>query len=214
MKTDAQLKLDVASELAWDPAIDSNHVGVAVNEGVVTLTGHIETYAEQAVVERALERVAEVKAYALELEVRLAPDHRRSDAEIAQAAESALKWHALVPDDSMQVMVKKGRITLMGEVPWDHQRTAAMKAVRSLIGVVGVDNDIVLKHRPTPSNVDDRIRKALVRRRAGSERHPDRGRRQPGHAAQIGGLRDEHVATQGATSCGSADPSAGASLQA
>lgn len=163
MKTDAQLKLDVTSELEWDPAIIPTHIGVAVNEGVVTLTGHIGTYAEKASVERALKRVAGVKAYALELDVKLAPDHRRSDTEIAQAAQAALKWQAAVPDDKIQVKVEKGWITLSGEVPWDYQRVAATKAVRSLIGVVGVSNDIVLKDQPVSSNVADRIREALVR---------------------------------------------------
>lgn len=163
MKTDAQLKQDIVAELDWDPSVRPEHIGVAVSNGVVTLTGHIETHAEKTAVERAVKRVAGVKAYALELDVRLASDHRRSDTEIAQIAQSALKWDARVPADDIQIKVEKGWITLSGEVQWDYQRVAAAKAVRSLMGVVGVSNDITLKPRTVPANLPERIRDALVR---------------------------------------------------
>jgi osmotically-inducible protein OsmY len=91
MKTDADLRKDVMAELAWDPAIRSTDVGVAVKDGVVTLTGHLDTFAEKFAIERALRRVAGVLAIALELDVKLAPRHKRSDTEIAVAAEHALK---------------------------------------------------------------------------------------------------------------------------
>lgn len=163
MKTDAQLKQDVTAELAWDPAINATQIGVAVDQGVVTLTGHLPTYAEKQAVEHALKRVSGVKAFALELDVKLSPEHRRSDTEIAQAAESALKWHALVPDDLIQLKVEKGWVTLSGEVPWDYQRVAAEKSVRALTGVMGVTNAITLTSRPATAHVADRIREALVR---------------------------------------------------
>src|SRR5215203_4243446 len=97
MKTDADLKRDVMAELAWDPAVKSTAVGVAVKDGVVTLTGHLETFAEKRAAARAAKRVADVKAIAVELDVRLAPDDNRSDTDIALSAERALKWNTLIP---------------------------------------------------------------------------------------------------------------------
>jgi hypothetical protein len=97
MKTDHQLKLDVTAELAWDPAIKADAVGVAVKDGIVTVSGHIDTYAEKRAVEKALRRVSGVKAIALELDVRLSALHKRNDTELAAAIESALKWTAWCP---------------------------------------------------------------------------------------------------------------------
>ncbi len=163
MKTDEQLKKDVTAELEWDPSINAAHVGVAVKGGVVTLTGHLETYAEKYAIERAVQRVQGVKGIAVELDIRLDPSHKRSDSDIAAAAESAFKWHTLVPADRIQVMVEKGWVTLKGEVEWDYQRREAEKAVRPLRGVVGVSNDIRIKASAVQANVATRIRDALVR---------------------------------------------------
>jgi osmotically-inducible protein OsmY len=163
MKTDERLKKDVMSELAWDPSINASQVGVAVSDGVVTLSGHLDTYAQKYAIEKAVGRVEGVKAIAVEVDVKLDPSHKRSDTEIATAVESALKWHALVPDDKIHVKVEKGWITLSGEVNWDYQRQSADKAVRSLLGVVGVSNGITLKPSVTPENVANRIREALTR---------------------------------------------------
>lgn len=163
MKTDLQLKADVMAELDWDPSINSTHVGVAVKDGVVTLTGHLDTYAEKFAIERAVQRVRSVKGIAVEIDVKLDPSHRRSDSDIAAAAESAFKWQALVPPDRIRVMVEKGWVTLTGELDWDYQRCEAEKAVRILTGVVGVSNGITLKPVAAPADVSKRIRDALVR---------------------------------------------------
>jgi osmotically-inducible protein OsmY len=163
MKTDAQLKKDVITELEWDPAINASEVGVAVTNGVVTLTGHLDLYAKKYAIEKAVTRVEGVKAIAVEMDVKLEPGHKRSDTEIAAAVESALKWHALVPDDQIQVKVEKGWVTLRGQVSWDYQRQSAQKAVHNLVGVVGVSNAITLKPAVTPDNIANRIRDALTR---------------------------------------------------
>lgn len=163
MKTDAQLKSDVTRELEWDPSVNATSVGVAVKNGVVTLTGHLETYAEKFAVERIVQRVQGVQALAVELDVKLSPGHKRSDSEIAEAAEAALKWHSEVPKDRIQVRVEKGWVTLKGEVDWDFQRRAAARAVQPLIGVVGVANNIALKVHATPADIATRIREALAR---------------------------------------------------
>ncbi len=171
MKTDAQLKRDVTAELEWEPSINASHVGVAVNDGVVTLTGHLDTFAEKYAIERAVQRVAGVKAIAVELDVKLDPGHKRSDSEIAVAAESAFKWHSLVPADRIQVKVEKGWVTLKGEVDWNYQRESAEKAVRPLTGVVGVSNAITLKVTTTPANVAKRISEALARHAEHEAKH-------------------------------------------
>ncbi len=163
MKTDSQLKKEVTAELDWDPSINSTHVGVAVKEGLVTLTGHLDTCAERFAIGRAVQRVRGVRGIAMELDVKLDPSHRRSDLEIAVAADSAFKWHALVPSDRIQVMVEKGWVTLTGELDWEFQRREAEKVVRMLTGVIGVSNAITLKAVAAPADVSKRIHDALVR---------------------------------------------------
>jgi osmotically-inducible protein OsmY len=163
MKTDAQLKDDVTTELDWDPAINASHIGVSAKDGVVTLSGHLDTYTEKYAIERAVGRVAGVKAIAMEIDVKLEPNHKRSDTEIAAAVESALKWHTQVPDEKIKVKVEKGWVTLKGEVDWDYQRRNAEAAVRPLTGVVGVSNGMTLKVAIAPSNVVGRIKDAFTR---------------------------------------------------
>jgi osmotically-inducible protein OsmY len=163
MKTDPQVKRDVVAELEFDPSIKAAQIGVAVKDGVVTLTGHLDTYAEKSAVKNAVMRVAGVQAIALELDVKLDAGHRRSDSEIAAAAEAALKWHALVPADRIQLVCETGWLTLNGEVDWDYQRMNAIRAVCNLTGVVGVTNSITLKPEPLLSNVTTRIKETLIR---------------------------------------------------
>jgi osmotically-inducible protein OsmY len=153
----------VEAELSWDPSIHATTIGVAVKDGVVTLSGHIENYAEKYAAEKALRRVAGVKAIALELDVRLAPGHHRSDTEIAEAAQMALKWNSLVPVDAVRVTVDKGWVTLQGEVDWDYQRRAIEKAMANLVGVTGVGSEIALRHRVAPAGIALRIAGALRR---------------------------------------------------
>ena len=124
MKTDFELKRDVEAELAWDPQVRSTEVGVAAKDGVVTVTGHLDTFAEKEGVMKALRRVGGVKAIALELDVRLSPEHVRSDTEIARSCESALRWNTLVPHDRVRVTVDGGHVTLQGELEWAYQRRA------------------------------------------------------------------------------------------
>lgn len=171
MKTDAELKQDVISELEWDPSVNAAHVGVAVENGVVTLTGHLDTYAEKFAVERAVQRLHGVRAIALELDVRLSPQHQRSDADIAAAVEAALTWHSRLPGERIRVTVEKGWVTLGGDVDWEYQRRAAERVVRDITGVVGVRNELALRQRATPANLAQRIAQALARHAEREARH-------------------------------------------
>lgn len=163
MKTDSELKKDVLAELLWDPLIAETKVGVTVNEGVVTLTGHLDTYAEKVAAKRAAGRVSGVKAIALELDVIPAGIHQRSDTEIALAVEHALSWNTSVPQDRVKVAVEKGWVTLTGDLDWNFQRRAVERMVRPLKGVVGITDNIQLKTLPIPLKLQERIQDALTR---------------------------------------------------
>ena len=171
METDADLKRDVTAELAWDPAVTSNAIGVAVKDGVVTLSGHLETFADKHAAERALGRVAGVKAIALELDVKLSFDHQRSDTDIAVSAEQTLKWSILVPVEAIRLTVDHGSVTLQGEVEWDYQRRSAEKAIRTLMGVVEISNEITLRVRPRATDLGSRIQEALTRQALREAKH-------------------------------------------
>jgi osmotically-inducible protein OsmY len=173
MKTDAELKRDLEAELAWDPEVTATEIGIAVKNGVVTVSGHLDTYPQKWAVERALNRVAGVKALALDLDIRLSPDHRRDDTDIARAAEQALRSHVALPKDAVRVTVDKGWITLHGEVDWAFQRRDAELALRHLVGVVGVSDEIAIKQRPTPAGIEQHIREALTRQARREAQHLD-----------------------------------------
>ena len=163
MKTDSELKKDVLAELAWDPVVPEAKVGVSVNAGVVTLTGHLDSYSEKIAARRAVERVGDVKAIAMEIDVIPLGVHQRSDTEIAAAVDHALSWNTSVPKDRIKVTVEKGWVTLGGEVDWNFQRRAVERLVRPLKGVVGISDNIGIKAAAVPTNLTNRIQDALVR---------------------------------------------------
>jgi osmotically-inducible protein OsmY len=161
--TDIQLRQDVLDELEFEPSIDAANIGVAVDDGVVTLTGHVHSYAQKLAAEAAVRRVRGVRAIAEEIEVRYPRDPKTSDDEIAKRALDALRWDVTVPDDKITLMVHKGLVTLAGEVPWRYQRSAAETAVRRLLGVTGVVNNIGVKPSVQASDVKRKIEDALKR---------------------------------------------------
>lgn len=163
MKTDSDLKKDVLAELLWDPLVPETKIGVAVNEGVVTLSGHLDTYAEKVAAKRAVERVAGVKAIAVELTVIPVGLHQRTDTEIATSIEHVLGWNTSVPQDHVKVTVEKGWVTLNGELDWNFQRRAVERMIRPLKGVVGITDNIRLKELPVSGNISTRIQDALTR---------------------------------------------------
>jgi osmotically-inducible protein OsmY len=171
MKTDMQLKTDVIDELAWDPAINAAGIGVMVKDGVVTLTGHLDSFAEKHAVEKAVRRVAGVRGIALELDVKLAAEHKRSDSEIAQAAVAALRLNSLVPEGKVQVEVESGWVTLTGEVDWSYQFTRAEQCIRPLTGVRGLYNRITIKPRASGQDIGAQITAALTRQAMREAKH-------------------------------------------
>ena len=164
MKTDTQLQQDVIAELKWEPSVNAAQIGVEVKDGIVTLAGHVSSYAEKWDAERAAQRVSGVKALAIEMDVKLSGSSKRTDADIARSAENTLQWTTYLPKDSIKVMVESGWITLSGKVDWEFQRQAAAKGVRYLMGVTGVSDQIVIKPKVSLSAVKSEIEAALKRR--------------------------------------------------
>jgi osmotically-inducible protein OsmY len=163
MKSDIELKHDVEQELEWDPSVDAAGIGVEVHEGVVTLAGHLRSYAEKLDARNAAQRVEGVKAVVVELDVRLPNQNQRTDEQIANAARSVLLWNAGLGERSVHIAVEKGCVKLTGEVEWAYQAQAAEKAVEPLRGVRLVVNQLQVKHRPTPADVTCKIEAALTR---------------------------------------------------
>ncbi len=163
MKTDSQLQQDVSAELDWEPSVHAARIGVEVKDGVVTLAGLVDSYAEKWNAERAAQRVSGVKAMATELKVQLSSLGERTDADIARSVENVLEWTSSLPAGAVQVMVEGGWVTLSGDVDWQYQRQAAADGVRFLMGVTGVSNQISVKPTVTAKAVKTDIESALKR---------------------------------------------------
>ena len=161
-KTDLQLKKDIEDELRWDPKLNAAQIGVSIDKGAVTLSGTVDTYPEKWAAEAAAKRVYGVYTVAQDLHVKVLTAHQRNDAEIADTIKSALKWDVLVPND-VGATVKDGFVTLSGQVTWNFERDAAVRAVGQLAGVTGVLNQITLKVKPTEASVRDNVKAALYR---------------------------------------------------
>jgi hyperosmotically inducible protein len=160
---DSQLRRDVIDELEFDPSFGGEHVGVAVDRGVVMLTGHVNSYAEKLAAVVAARRVKGVQAIAEEIEVRYAYQPKNADDQIARRVADMLDWDVLVPSESICVLVQDGWVTLSGEVKWYFEKTAAEEAVSKLAGVRGVVNKIVIRPKADPVNVESKIAAALQR---------------------------------------------------
>src|SRR3954468_19498873 len=162
-RTDAEIQSEVLAELKYEPRVQPNEVGVAVKDGVVTLTGYVDSYLKKWSAEKAAQRVRGAKAVANEIEVRLPGSSQKTDSEIAKAAVQALEWDAFVPTGKVKVTVDNGWVTLDGEVDWQFQRLDADRVVRGLTGVKAVTNLITFKTRATQADLKRKIQDALVR---------------------------------------------------
>ncbi len=161
---DSEIRRQVLAELDWDPSIEASGVGVAVKEGVVTLTGSIGNYWQKKELERVVKRVTGVKAVAEDLTIKLHGAAARNDADIAQSVLSGLRFNVAVPSHRIQVTVENGWVTLEGEVEWQYQKRAAEKAVKYFMGVKGVTNSISIKPRVSAADVKAKIERAFARR--------------------------------------------------
>jgi osmotically-inducible protein OsmY len=162
-KYDSEIQKDVIAELRWDPSVGTAEIGVAVKDGVVTLSGTVNSFAKKYSAIAAAERVAGVKAIAEELTVKLPSSTVRTDTEVAHAVVNALRWDIETPDDKITARVDEGWVTLEGAVEWQYQKSAAERAVRYLTGVKGVSNLLKIKQRAFAPEIKHRIEDALKR---------------------------------------------------
>lgn len=163
-KTDAQIQQDVIAELKWEPSVDAAHIGVEVTDGIVTLAGHVGSYAEKRGAERAAQRVAGVAALTVEMDIKIPGLSKRTDVDIARSAENVIQWMTGSAKDSIKVKVEGGWITLSGEAGWGYQKTEAERSVRYLMGVTGISNNIAIKPHASVNIVKSVIEDALKRR--------------------------------------------------
>ncbi|WLI09833.1 MULTISPECIES: BON domain-containing protein [Pseudomonas] len=160
---DLKLRRDILDELEFQPHIDAAAIGVAVENGVVSLTGHVRTYAEKIAAERAVKRVKGVHAVAEEIEVRIPGDADVADDVIASRCLDIIRWNADIPEDQIQVKVQQGWVTLEGEVEWQYQKEDAERAMCKLAGVVGINNLLIVKPKVSLEDIKRRIENAMAR---------------------------------------------------
>lgn len=163
MKTDVEIQKDVMAELKWQPFLHAAEIGVSVKNGVVTLSGQVDTYGKKLAAENAAKKVAGVKAIAEDIQVGVSPAYRKTDAEIAEAVLNALKWHTAIPDDRIKVKVEDGMVKLEGEVEWEFQRASATTAIQYLNGVRMVSNLITVRPKLNAEDLERKIGAAFHR---------------------------------------------------
>ncbi|MGZ3751177.1 MAG: BON domain-containing protein [Bacteroidia bacterium] len=163
MKKDIEIQKDVMEELNWIPLLRANEIGVSVKNGVVTLTGLVDSYPQKIQAERSVSKIAGVRGIADEIEVRIPDKDLKTDSAIAQAVMHELEWHSNLDIDRISILVDHGVVTLEGNVDWDFQRKSAAKAVSALKGVNRIINNIKIARQPVTGELKDKIKSALKR---------------------------------------------------
>lgn len=162
-RTDEEIQRDILDELKWDSRVQPNEVGISVKDGIVALTGWVDSFLKKRAAEEVAQRILGVKAVANDIEVRLPGFAERTDADLAKAVVNALRWHAGIPAGNLDVTVSNGWVTLKGEVEYGSQKREAGHALESLSGIKGVTNLIVVKPRVSPTDLRQGIEKAFRR---------------------------------------------------
>lgn len=163
MKTDLQIQADVQSQLKWEPQLNAAEIGVAVKNGVVTLSGIVDSFSKKLTAEKVTKKVFGVRAVALDIQVGISPSSSKTDTEIAEACVSALKWNSAVPIDQIKVKVEKGVATLEGFVRWNYERSAAKNAIVNITGLKGINNLILIKQQPSMVDIKRQIKESFLR---------------------------------------------------
>ena len=163
MKSDIQIQKDVTEEIKWEPFLNAAEIGVAVKNGIVTLSGEVDMYAKKIAAEKAAKRVSGVKAIAEDIHISVSPALVKTDAEIAEAVYNALKWYSVVQEEKIKIKVENGHVKLEGEVEWEYQRDNAKAAIENLTGVRSVQNRITVKPKFLSSDIQQKIKSAFHR---------------------------------------------------
>lgn len=171
MKSNEDLQRDVQNAIKWEPLLHAAEIGVTAIDGIVTLTGTVDSYAKKSEAEEAAKKVSGLKALVEKIEIKFSSTWKKDDAEIASEILNALKWDWEIPSDNIIVKVENGWVRLDGEVQWNYQREAAKKAAKQLSGVLGVTNDIKLSAETHDAIEKKDIQDALTRNWAISEQN-------------------------------------------
>jgi len=163
MRTDLELQKDVIEELKWESSIKASDIGVSVTNGVVTLSGHVDSFTKKKAAEKAALRVAGVSAVAEDIVVRIGATDKKSDTEVAQAIITAIRWNNIIDENKIKVKVESGWVTLEGEVEWSFEKNAIEHTVENLIGVRGVSNLITISSKLKTNDIKQKITAAFHR---------------------------------------------------
>ncbi|MBD1393011.1 BON domain-containing protein [Mucilaginibacter glaciei] len=162
MRTNEELQQDVENAIKWEPLLNAAEIGVTAKDGVITLSGTVDNYLKKQEAENAAKSVAGVKAVAEDITIKFPSDFRKSDTEIAKEVIDALKanW---IPDGKVKVFVENGWVKLEGALQWNFQKDAAKNAVKPLMGVIGVSNEIKIQAESHDEIETKEIEEALAR---------------------------------------------------
>ena len=163
MRTDLELQKDVIEELKWESSIKASDIGVSVTNGVVTLSGYVDSFTKKKAAENAALRVAGVSAVAEDIVVRLGATDKKSDTEVAQAIITAIRWNNIIDENKIKVKVESGWVTLEGEVEWSFEKNAIEHTIENLIGVRGVSNLITISSKLKTTDIKQKITAAFHR---------------------------------------------------
>jgi len=163
MKTNQELQRDVENAIKWEPLMHAAEIGVTAKDGVVSLTGIVDSYVKKMEAENAAKKVLGVKAVVENIEVKFPSSWTKTDEEVANEVLEALKANYSVPNEKIKVKVEKGWVTLEGELPWNYQREAALSATKYLTGVKGVTNNIKIKSKTHDEIEKQDIENAIAR---------------------------------------------------
>jgi osmotically-inducible protein OsmY len=163
MKTDSQIQRDVMEELNWDPSLNASEIGVAVKDGVVTLSGYVEVYAGKRAAENAAMRISGVKAVAEDIVVKQVAADKKNDTDIATAILNSLKWLSAINEEKIKIMVEDGWVVLNGEVEWNYQKDLIKSTIENIYGVTGITNLIKITSKTDPVDVKRKIKEAFHR---------------------------------------------------
>ena len=163
MRTDLELQKDVIEELKWESSIKASDIGVSVTNGVVTLSGHVDSFTKKKAAEKAALRVAGVSAVAEDIVVRIGATDKKSDTEVAQAIITAIRWNNIIDENKIKVKVESGWVTLEGEVEWSFEKNAIEHTIENLIGVRGVSNLITISSKLKTNDIKQKITAAFHR---------------------------------------------------
>jgi osmotically-inducible protein OsmY len=163
MRNDYDIQEDILTELKWQPFLVAANIGVSVKNGIATLSGSVDNYAQKLAAERAAKKVTGVRAIAEDIQIGVSPYDRKTDTEIAVSVVNAIRWHSAVPEDRVKAKVENGIVTLEGEVDWEYQRKSAKDAVSQLAGVINVVNRISVRPAALATDVTAKITAAFHR---------------------------------------------------